>query len=413
MSTTIRLYYDDSYCTTFTAAITAVGEIDGKPALQMDRTHFYPTSGGQPHDTGRLALAGAPAPAEGVDVVDVVVQDDAVWHVLGSAAAFAPGQAVTGEIDWVRRYDHMQQHSGQHLLSQVFYRLFGFETVSVHFGPQESTLDLDAPALEADQLAAAEQEAMRLVYAALPITAYAVAQAELASIPLRRPPKVTGTVRIVEIADYDYSACGGTHVRTTAEIAPLKIIRQEKRRGQTRVTFLCGHRAYHDYAAKHRLLVETAGVFSTDLGAVPGLVQRSLDQNRDLQRQVDALTEQLIGYEVAGLLAGAQAVGHVRSVQKVYSDRSVDALKQTAALLRAQPQTLALLATVAGGKLSLVFGRSDDVPLHAGNLLRDTLKAFGGSGGGRPEIAQGGGGNPAQAETILAHAQALATQSLV
>ena len=134
---TTRLYYDDSYCTTFDATVTAAGELGGRPAVQLDRTFFYPTSGGQPNDTGTLA---------GVNVVDVLVQDDVLWHVLAASTEFQPGQLVTGCIDWQRRYDHMQQHSGQHLLSQVFYRLFGFETVSVHFGAVESTLDLDAAA---------------------------------------------------------------------------------------------------------------------------------------------------------------------------------------------------------------------------------------------------------------------------
>ena len=208
---TIRLYYDDSYCTTFDAAVTAIGEIDGRAAVQLDRTYFYPTSGGQPNDTGTLGSER---------VSDVLVQGDALWHVLDASTSLRVGQGVTGSIDWQRRYDHMQQHSGQHLLSQVFYRLFGFETVSVHFGAAESTLDLDVPAVDPDQLATAEQETNRLAYAALPISAYSVEQEALAAIPLRRPPKVTGTVRIVEIAAYDYSACGGTHVHTTAEIAP-------------------------------------------------------------------------------------------------------------------------------------------------------------------------------------------------
>jgi alanyl-tRNA synthetase len=401
---TIRLYYDDSYVTTFDAVVTATGAIDGRPAVQLDRTHFYPTSGGQPYDTGTLCSSAN----DGAAVVDVLVQDGALWHVLAEDdLPFAVGQPVTGSIDWARRYDHMQQHSGQHLLSQVFYRRFGFETVSVHFGDLESTLDLQTAEVDAEQLAGAEQEAMRLVYAALPITATMVEPDALAAVPLRRPPQVAGTVRIVEIAEYDYSACGGTHVHTTAEIGPIKIVRQEKRRGQTRLTFLCGARAYRDYAAKHRLLVETAGIFSTDAAAVPSLVQRTLDQNRTLQRRVDALTEQLVAYEVHGLLAGAQEIDGLRVVQKVYTDRSVDALKQAAALLRSQPHTLALLATEASGKLSLLFGRSDDVSVHAGNLLRDTLKAFGGSGGGRPELAQGGGGNPEQAQAILDYARAL------
>ena len=397
---TTRLYYDDSYCTTFDATVTAIGEVGGRPAVQLDRTFFYPTSGGQPHDTGTLA---------GADVIDVLVQDDILWHVLAASAALKPGQIVSGSIDWQRRYDHMQQHSGQHLLSQVSYRLFGYETVSVHFGTDESTLDLDAAMVEPEHLAAAEQEANRLAYAALAITAYGVEQDALAAVPLRRPPKVTGTVRIVEIAEFDYSACGGTHVHTTAEIAPVKIVRQERRRGQTRITFLCGLRAVRDYAEKHRLLVEAANVFSTDITAVPALVQRLLDQGRELQRQVDTLTEQLVNYEIRELLAGAPSDGELRVIQKVYVDRSADALKQAASILRREPRTLALLGTQSGGKLTLLFGRSDDVTLHAGNLLRDTLKAFGGNGGGRPELAQGGGVDPAQATAMLDYAHNLAT----
>jgi alanyl-tRNA synthetase len=285
------------------------------------------------------------------------------------------------------------------------------ETVSVHFGAVESTLDLDAAAVEPDQVAAAEQEANRLAYTALPIKAYAVDQTGLAAIPLRRPPKVTGRIRIVEIDGYDYSACGGTHVRTTAEIAPIKIVRQERRRGQTRLTFLCGRRAYEDYAAKHRLLLDTAAVFSTDVGAVPGLVQRALDQNRDLQRQVDALAEQLVAFEVEALAAAAPH-GQQCVITKLYADRTVDALKYAATLLRARPNTLALLGTQTGGKLTLIFARSDDLSLHAGNLLRDTLKAFGGNGGGRPDFAQGGGVDPAQGAAVLEHAAALAATYL-
>jgi alanyl-tRNA synthetase len=403
---TTRLYYDDSYNTSFDARVTAVSSLDGQLLVQLDRTCFYPTSGGQPHDTGLL---------NGVPVLDVRVEDGLVLHVLDGAAApsaeFHAGGAVKGAIDWPRRYDHMQQHSGQHLLSQLFWRLFGIETVSVHFGALESTLDLDAAALEPDQIAAAEQEANRLAYTALPFKTYSVDEKGLAAIPLRRAPKVTGSIRIVEIDGYDYSACGGTHVHTTAEITPLKILRQEKRRGQTRLTFLCGRRAYEDYAAKHRLLSDTAAIFSTDIGAVPGLVQRAIDQNRDLQRQVDALAEQLVAHEVEAL-AATMPHGQLRVVTKLYSDRSVDAIKHAATLLRAYPGTLALLATQAGGKLTLVFARSEDVTLHAGNLLRDTLKAFGGSGGGRPDFAQGGGVEPAQGTALLEHAAALAATYL-
>ena len=393
---TQRLYYTNSYTTTFQADVVAVGEMEGRPVVTLDRTYFYPTSGGQPNDTGTLA---------GVPVVDVVAHNDTILHVLGAVPTVTAGQTVPGAVDWPRRYGHMQQHSGQHLLSQIFSRLFGYETVSVHFGADESTLDLDAAAVDVEQLAAAERYANELAYTALPITAYFVNEEQLGTLPLRRPPKVTGEIRIVEIAGFDYSACGGTHVRTTAEITPIKILRQERRRGQTRLTFKCGLRACFDYAERHRWLGETADLFNNEASAVPGLVARTLDQNRELQWQLDASTEKLTGYEVKDLLTAAAAIGDSRLIARLYADRSVDALKTLASLLREQPHTIALLGTTAGGKLTLVFARSADVDIPMGNLLRDTLKAFGGSGGGRPDFAQGGGVDAGKGQEVLDFAQ--------
>jgi alanyl-tRNA synthetase len=395
---TERLYYQDSYTTSFAATVIDATTVGGKPALVLDRTFFYPTSGGQPNDTGLLA---------GQPVVDVIAQDGAVLHVMAAPPAAGVGARVEGAIDWTRRYDHMQQHSGQHLLSQVFARLFEYETVSVHFGADESTLDLEAAAVEPEQVVAAEREANRIAYTALSIMAYFVADAELSRVPVRRPPKVAGQIRIVEIAGFDYSACGGTHVRTTAEIAPLKVLRQERRKGLTRLTFKCGLRACADYATRAQLLSEAAQLFSNEVAAVPGLVRATLEQNRALQRQVDQLTEQVIAFEVDALLATAPAPAGRRVVAQLYSDRSVDALKVMAARLRAQPRTVALLATQAGGRLTLLFARSDDVNLHMGNVLRDALKACGGSGGGRPDYAQGGAPDPAVGEEVLRQAQTL------
>ncbi|MBW7883466.1 MAG: alanyl-tRNA editing protein [Caldilineaceae bacterium] len=393
---TNRLYYHDAYTTTFAATVVDVTMYAERPALVLDRTFFYPTSGGQPNDTGVLA---------GVPVIDVVSLDGAVLHVLGAAAAVAAGASVEGRIDWPRRFDHMQQHSGQHLLSQVFFRLFGLETVSVHFGVDDSTLDLDAAEVDLVQLDEAEQTANHVAATALPIKAYFVNDSELAQLPLRRPPKVSGEIRIVEIDGYDYSACGGTHVHTTAECLPVKILKQERRRGQTRITFKCGLRAYRDYAQKHRVLLETANLYNNEMAAVPELAQRALEQNRDLQRQVETLTSQLLSFEVETLLAVAQWYGDQRIVTHLYPDKNVDALKTLASLLREQDRTMALLGTTAGAKLALVFSRSEDLDLNMGALLRETLKAFGGGGGGRPEFAQGGGIAPEEGEAVLAYAQ--------
>jgi alanyl-tRNA synthetase len=362
----------------------------------LDQTAFYPTSGGQPFDTGRLGDR---------QVVDVVV-DGELFHLLDEELPIASvGQSIHGVIDWPRRYDHMQQHSGQHLLSQVFYRLFGFETVSVHFGATESTLDLDTPSLEQAQLDEAERFANDLVYAALAIKAYTVTEVELPDIPLRRaqraPAKVTGQIRIVEIDGFDYSACGGTHVRTTAEIAPLKLTRQERRRGQTRVTFLCGRRALDDYTAKHRLLSLAAGLYSTELADVPRLVERSLAQAKELQRNVDELSEKLLAYEAEDLVRAAREIKGLRLAAHLFEDKDARALKILATLLQQQPGMVALLASAYGEKLTVVFARAENVSLHAGNLLRSTLQHFGGNGGGRPDFAQGGVADPSVGQALL------------
>jgi alanyl-tRNA synthetase len=403
MTTTMRtkrLDYIDAYTTQFDALLVAVTELDGRPALLLDQSYFYPTSGGQAHDLGTI---------NDWPVVDVVAAADGeVYHVLAALPPepVEPGP-VHGVIDWPRRYDHMQQHSGQHLLSQLLYRLWKMETVSVHFGETESTLDVDAATVTPEQLAQAEQAANDLVYAALPITAYFVQESELASVPLRRPPKVSGVIRIVEIQGYDYSACGGTHVRTTAEIGPIKLLRQEKRRGQTRITFLSGKRAIADYATKHELLVQAAAVYSTDYTQVPELMRRGQEQVRQLQRQVDELSTRLLSFEVEEIAATAQRIGGYQVIVQAWADRPVEAAKSLANLLQGRGHTIALLATSVGGKSTIIFARSndsDDSAVHMGNLLRDALKAFGGGGGGRPEYAQGGGVAVEQIDSLLEYA---------
>lgn len=390
---TLRLDYLDAYQPSFGAQVMAIHERNGVPAVVLDRTCFYPTSGGQLHDVGVLNEA---------IVNDVIAEDGVILHLLAAAPPFASGDSVTGVIDWPRRYDHMQQHSGQHLLSQLIYQRHGFETVSVHFGREESTLDLDVASLPARFLEEVESAANELAVYALEIRTYFVDDAEVARLPLRRPPAVSGQIRIVEIDGYDYSACGGTHVRTTAEISPIKLLRQERRRSQTRLTFLCGLRACRDYAEKHRLLTETAAYFSTSPGEVPGLVQKLQQQMRDLERQNAELQEAALAHHVTKLIAAAPRIGDLAVVAHLSADQSVDALKQMSTLLRTQPQTVGLLASTAGEKVAVIFCRSDDVAFHVGDLLRDALAAFGGRGGGRPEYAQGGG-IPANAAADLLH----------
>ncbi len=396
---TERLYYADSYATEFDATVKEIVLIDGRTALILDRTHFYPTSGGQAHDTGMLG---------GHRVVDVVATDGSVLHFVESDVdgdiASLTGQAVHGVIDWERRYGHMQQHSGQHLLSQVFYQLFGYETVSVHFGGLESTLDLDVETVTDEQLNEAERYANQLVYANLSIAARFVGDAELEQIPLRRAPKVTGQIRIVEIEDFDYSACGGTHCRRTGELGPIKFVRQTRQNHKARLSFLCGWRAFADYSEKHDLIMDAAGLYNNDYRQVPELVERSLVEAKFLQKQVKELADHLLPVEAAALREAADEIDGLLVVSQIFGDRDANAIKQMASALVEDPNTIALLISAAGSKLTLVVARSQEGTLHAGNLLKETLTEFGGGGGGRPEFAQGGGVAADRARDVLAFA---------
>jgi alanyl-tRNA synthetase len=393
---THRLYYTDSYQTTFTASIVDRLHVNGKPAVILEHTAFYPTSGGQPHDTGTLGDRR---------VLDVMAEADGpVVHVLETELDAAGGGEVTGEIDWPRRYDHMQQHSGQHLLSHIFRELFGFDTVSVHFGAEESTLDLATGALADGDLDAAERRANELVYANLPVKAYFVDDEELARLPLRRPPQVDEKIRIVEIQEIDYAACGGTHCRRTGEVGPIKLLRQERSRGNVRVTFLCGWRALHDYDAKHELILDAAARFSTDLHSVPAAIEKLQEAERSLQREVAALADRLVRYEADALLAAAPEQDGYRVITHLFADERPEMVKQVAQLLQRQPSVIALLGAVSGDQLTLFGARGEDVSLHMGRLIQDTLREFGGGGGGRPEMAQGGGVAAAAADAVFSRA---------
>lgn len=390
---TQRLYYDDAYTVEFDAIVVEAVTANGHPAAILDNTFFYPTSGGQPHDTGWLGESR---------VVDVQAEDNGqVLHILDGPLSPGP---VHGVIDWDRRFDHMQQHSGQHLLSQAFYTLFQLETVSVHFGETTSTLDLDAAALTSRQLAQVETYAADLVYANRPIRHYWVQENDLARIPLRRPPQVSGRIRIVEIADFDWSACGGTHVRHTGEIGPVKLLRVERVRNQSRVHFVCGKRALADYRQKHDLINQAAAVLDTHIEQVPALIDKQQTHIKELEREVRALQEKQLAYRARELLAAARRVANVCLVAQPCPDLTPAMLKGLAQALLQEEGVVALLSCESGDRATVLFARSAGVALDVSQLLRTVLSQFGGGGGGRPDFAQGGGPPAEQMEEILAAA---------
>ncbi len=384
--TTDRLYYTDSYLTGFQG--TVLESAEGGRRVYLDRTAFYPTSGGQPFDTGTLG---------GIRVVDVLDEEDRIAHLLEAPLAVGP---VTGEVDWTRRFDHMQQHTGQHLLSAVIAELFGFETVSVHFGPEIATLDLDAVALSVDEVRRAELRANAVVTENRPVTV-AFEDASTAT-GLRKASARTGEIRIVTIAGLDRSACGGTHVRTTGEVGPILLRRVERVKKLVRLEFLCGTRAVQRARADFDALSAMAAAGSTGLDEVPALFEKLRNDLKAGETARRALDEELNRYRAEALYAAAvpNAAGR-RVIVHRPNTATVEALRGLANAVTTRPGTV-FVGTIVTPP-TLLLATSADSGLDAGAILKPILAALGGRGGGQARQAQGTVPGPQEIETALAN----------
>ena len=378
---TERLYYRDAYLREFDAQVLARRTMNGRPAVVLDRTAFYATAGGQPNDLGVVSTAVESA----VQVVDVVAENGSIWHVL---AGELRGDTVHGAIDWDRRFDHMQQHTGQHVLSQAFIEACDAETAAFHLGERYSTIDISRTDLDSATLVRAEAAANAIVDAALPVTATFVRPEELVQLPLRKPPKVTENIRIVQVLGFDWSACGGTHVANTSQIGLIKVIGTERRGSELRVTFLCGRRARADYARLKALAQGLVARYTAAEDDILELLDRRAAELEALRKDVAELERQWSGSMAASLWSEAEERGAVRLVA-VALDASVDRAKKVAQDLRARPGVVACIG-VRGERPQIIVTRSDDVAADSAQLLRAAVAAAGGRGGGRPDWAQGG-----------------------
>jgi len=382
-----RLYYADSYLRHFSAHVVARADRAGKPSVALDQSAFYPEGGGQPADTGTL---------DGIAVVDVQVEDGVVWHMLAQPLA---GEVVQGQIDWSRRFDHMQQHHGQHLLSAAFERLYELRTVSFHLGVASATIDLAASALTAEQIIAAEDLTNQVIWEDRPVLARFVSAEELAQLPLRKAPQVSGPVRVVSVPEFDHSACGGTHPRSTGGVGLAHIRRWERRAGVVRVEFVCGDRAVRELRWKNAALARIAGALSVGAEEVEAAVTRLRDAEERARKRLQNLGDQLIDYEAQDLIAHAELVGSLRVVRRTYADRGLEEVRALARAISAGG-CIALLGLRAE-KTQLIFARAEGLALDCGKLLRETLAPFGGRGGGQPALAQGGLPDAASLEEAL------------
>jgi alanyl-tRNA synthetase len=369
---TERLYYTDAYLASFSAAVSE--HADGGRRVYLDRSAFYPTSGGQLHDLGTI---------DGIPVLDVVDEGERVAHHLASPLG---ATSIQGLVDWPRRFDHMQQHTGQHLLSAIFIELLNAGTVSVHFGADSSTLDLDVGEISPGEVADVQDRANAVVAENRPVTVSFEDAA--AATGLRKPSERAGALRLVTIAELDRSACGGTHVRSTAEIGSILIRRVERVKKRVRVDFLCGLRAARRARADYLALSHIATAFSAALDDAPGLVDRQRQELREAHSSRDTMLRDLATFQARERVAARtpDASGRRVIIERITSG-SLETLRPLALAVAAHDG--AIFIGAADEPPAILLATAPSSGIDASVVLRQVLTASGGRGGGSPRLAQG------------------------
>jgi alanyl-tRNA synthetase len=409
---TDRLYYQDSFLYNFDAEVQEAAETP-RPALILDRTAFYPTSGGQVHDTGWISAVDDSHPSRSSYVESSVkhrvtevadTEDGRVVHYLEAPVKdIKPGTRVRGQIDATRRRDHMQQHTGQHVLSAAFVRLFDLHTVSFHMADDYCSIDLDTPTLTKEQVEAAERLSNEIILENRPVDIRFVNRDEAIKLGLRKVPVADrDELRIIDIRDFDLSACGGTHVNQTGQIGCILLRATERVRQGWRVEFVAGQRAVATARRDFTTLTESAALFSAHIYDVPQQARKSLDEIRALRKQREQSQEELAAAQAAALLAETTEVNGRKVVVRTFFDRDQAYIKLLAQkLTRLSSNAVALLATTST-QPSLVFAQSAGQAFDMGALLKETMTKLGGRGGGSKDMAQGGIAKPDGIEAALA-----------
>jgi alanyl-tRNA synthetase len=393
-----RLYYADSSLSSFDAHVSDVREvsrISGQSLWQiaLDRSAFYPTSGGQPHDTGLLMATSSSGAQLEAPVLSVEEDEQGeVWHT--TAKPLSAGTAVRGQIDWSRRRDHMQQHSGQHLLSAVIHRELGAATVSFHLGETSSTIDLACEAITAAQLHRVEDVVNDIIAQDRAIVMSNVSRVEaeelLAAGKLQKLPDRGGVIRLIEIDAVDLNACGGTHCRSTGQIGALLLRGTERVRQGVRVEFVCGMRAVLTARQDLASLTQAGAALSVGRLEVAEAVARQLADAKAAHKERQKLVGDLAGYEAASLLLESPLEKGRRIVRRSFRDHDADYVKLLASrMIAASPETLVLLAAVGEEPAKLVLAAGAAWKINCGTELREALTAYGVRGGGSPTLAQG------------------------
>jgi alanyl-tRNA synthetase len=396
---TTKLYWHDSHLTQFSAQVVDCFVQDSHQVVVLDQSAFYPGGGGQSYDTGAINAARVMAVS--------TAEDDRMLHHLADDVPFTVGEAVVGVVDWPRRLEMLQQHTGQHILSQAFCQLFEAVTRGFRIFEQVAEIDLTLDG-SPDELTAAIRQAEELANAVVfedrAVRLHTVTPAEAAQLPLRKENFNTACVRVVEIADFDWSPCGGTHARRTGEVGLIAVRSWERAKRMTRVQFVCGGRALRDYRAANQTATSVARRLSVGRDEALEAVARLLEEHKRLERRARSLVELATQAEAQELLAATPTTPTPRIILRIFDDRDFDDIKRLAHWLVAHHGVLALLATRTRDLVRLVCARSADLPVEAHTLLQSVCVQLGGRSGGKPEFAQGSGTRVTELERAMAKA---------
>ncbi len=376
---TIRLYWEDPYLTQFDCTVVEARLADQQPAAVLDQTAFYPTSGGQPFDTGHLGTARV-----------VNVEEDAsgkILHLLDTHVATGP---VSGNVDWVRRFDHMQQHTGQHILSQAFVQVAQAPTLSFHMGRETSTIDLNLSHPSEELMEQVETLATGIVFEDRSVRVLNVRPEDLGTLGVRKRSEREGEIRVIDVEGFDRSPCGGTHVRGSGEIGMIAILGYERYKGGTRVEFVCGGRALKNLRKDHEALKRLGKLYSASIYDLPDLAEKLFQDRSDLAKENARLQRELLELEARELWRQGVRLGDFVLVRAIFSGRGPETIKLLAQKIVAQGEAVAILGLLEETAQAVV-ARSTGIPGDCGAIVKDVTAKHGGKGGGRPELAQAGG----------------------
>jgi alanyl-tRNA synthetase len=388
-----KLYYQDAYIQDFSAKIVKQEkDSEGNLYAVLSQTAFYPTGGGQPCDLGTIS---------DVKVVNVEEIDGEIRHYLTSPIEMSDKE-ITGRIDWQRRFDHMQQHAGQHILSAAFDHLFQYRTVGFHLGNEIITIDLDTETLLEEEAAAAEELANQIILENRIIEAKWVDEAELSHYPLRKETKVKENIRLVIIPDFDYNGCGGTHPHSTSEVRAVKILDWEKQKKKVRVQFVCGDRVLAQFQQKQKVLLELTKLLSSPEKDMGTAVLRMLQTQKDLEKSLEDAREKLLSFEAEELLTDNSSLHEEKLVSRMFIGRTIQELQKLARLIISkEPLANVLFVSENEGRLQVVGARGQNASQNMKLLIADALKLINGKGGGNEAFAQGGGEALLSGEELL------------